>query len=550
MKKINFSLLKNNLGKKLEENKNFVTFGVLIVLMCLGISIIAFTPQISTFFTSMGTLFLEESFLGKLMIATIGVSIVTLLFVLIGKLYSLISDKQNKVSKCLSRRSSLTRKTLLVTTAGLVFAIILGASVSNVTNQSNANEVASNLNSLTHEEVLEEELNKAKDSLAKAEEEDVQQTKKEEVAEEKTVTETIKGNVVNNEEVNNTSSNYSEPSYDSTNNSTSNNDSITAPENGGSDIDHSQADDSLIKDDKEETITPDEDVEITEPEFVPEEQPEQPEDNTNPDESLPNDEVLPDPDQTDFEQPVVALSGEQRVKVGDVFSVTASTSDNIGVTTFNLDSSSIVGLNGNVELQNVSVSGNNGTITLKAVSEGTCKISVAPKVALDQAGNSSAKSNVVNIIIESAEEQPEISPEQPEEQQPEINNPEQPEEQQPEINNPEQPEEQQPEINNPEQPEEQQPEINNPEQPEEQQPEINNPEQPEEQQPEINNPEQPEEQQPEINNPEQPEEQQPEINNPEQPEQQPEQQPEVPDMTPAEPEAGSGNVSGDNVQFE
>ena len=541
MKKINFSLLKDNLGKKLEENKNFVTFGVLIVLMCIGVSLVAFTPQISTFFTSMGTLFLEESFLGKLMVATLGVSIVTLIFVLIGKLYSLISDKQNKLSKFLSRRSNLTRKTLLVTVAGLVFAIILGASVSTVNNHSKANEVASNLNSLTHEQVSEEELNKAKDSLAKAEE-DVQQPKQEEVAKEKPATETIKGTVVNNEQSNNTNtntnSNYSEPSYDSTNNSTSNNDSITAPENGGSDIDHSQADDSLIKDDKEETITPEEDVEITVPEFVPEEQPEQPEENTNPDESLPNDEVLPSPDQTDFEQPVVTLSGEQRVNVGDVFSVTASTSDNIGVTAFNLDSSSIVGLNGNVELQNVSVSGNNATITLKAVSEGTCKISVAPKVALDQAGNSSAKSNVVNIIIESAEEQPEISPEQPEEQQPEINNPEQPEEQQPEINNPEQPEEQQPEINNPEQPEEQQPEINNPEQPEEQQPEINNPEQPEEQQPEINNPEQPEEQQPEINNPEQPEQQQPEV------------QPEVPDMTPVEPEAGSGNVSGDNIQFE
>ncbi len=407
------------------------------------------------------------------------------------KIYNSKNKYMTKVREFLSERSEFTKKTILLISAILVISISVGA-VLGLNSANKVPPVAATIEGPRVPDASYFNANNEQQEENKEEKQEEQSGEKDQESEKATV------------QNDNTSSENSEAVYyQANNNSTSDSNNqqpentITAPEsnssnaNSGSEIDHSQADNSLIKDDKVENVEEENsnaDVEITEPEFVPEEI--APETDNNGQSALPNDEVLPSPEQSDFEQPVVTLSGESRVKVGQSFTLSATTSDNVGVTSFNLDSSSIIGLNGNVELQNVSVNANNASITLKAVSEGTCKISIAPKTAIDAAGNSSAKSNLVNIIIESAEEEPEIS------------NPEDNQQEQPAV----------PEISNPEDNQQEQPAV----------PEISNPEQPAV--PEISNPDNSQ-----VEQPEQPVEQ---------------------DTTPAQPEAGNGDVSSDNVEFE
>ena len=109
---------------------------------------------------------------------------------------------------------------------------------------------------------------------------------------------------------------------------------------------------------------------------------------------------------------MVVLTGDATVKVNDTFTVSIIASDNINVKSLNINEQSILGLDSKVEVQNITTNGNNVTVTLMAKEMGSVHLSIAPEVAIDDAGNTSSRSNEIGIIIESNEIPEEILPEE------------------------------------------------------------------------------------------------------------------------------------------
>ena len=323
----------------------------------------------------------------------------------------------------------------------------------------------------------------------------------------------------------------------------------------GPTTDFSEADTDKIKHDKEENV----EQENKDDEIIELEPEEDKEDSENPNnnggeiinpEENDNVEVLPEIDMNDLEQPEVSLVGDQTVKVGDIFTISVTATDNKEVTEFNFDKTSIEGLDSKLQIQSINVSGNNADITLKAMEQGNTHLSIVSKVAKDAAGNTSSKSNEINIIINAYEEPEIIEPDVQEPEEPGIEQPEQPE-----IIEPEQPETQEPGTDKPEFVEPEEPEVIEPEKPEiiePEEPEVIEPEQPETQEPGTDEPEFVEPEEPEVIEPDEPEfvePEEPEVIEPEQPEiQEPgTDEPEITD--PVIPEEDD-NVSDDDIIFD